>query len=85
MESQAAGRPVLALARGGALETVIDGETGVFFPQPTVESLLDGIAAIDRLQPDPIRIHEHARRFDVARFGPELRGAIESCLTRVRR
>ena len=85
VESQAAGRPVLALGRGGALETVIDGETGVFFPQPTVESLLDGIAAIDGLQPDPMRIHEHARRFDVARFGPELRGAIEGCLTRVRR
>src|SRR5439155_1747084 len=62
VESQAAGRPVLAFARGGALETVVVGETGVFFPQPTVESLLEGIAAIDRLQPDPIRIHEHAKR-----------------------
>ena len=85
VESQAAGRPVLALGRGGALETVLDGETGIFFQQPAVESLLEGIAAIDRLQPDPIRIHEHARRFDVARFGPEVRRAIESCLTRVRR
>ena len=85
VESQAAGRPVLAFARGGALETVVVGETGVFFPQPTVESLLEGIAAIDRLQPDPIRIHEHAKRFDVVRFGPELRRVIEGCLTRARR
>ncbi len=84
VESQAAGRPVLALGHGGALETVVDGETGVFFAQPTVESLLDGIAAIDRLQPDPLRIHEHAKRFDVGRFAPELRRVIEGCLTRAR-
>jgi len=85
VESQAAGRPVLALGKGGALETVVEGETGVFFQQPTVESLLEGVGAIDRMQPDPMRIHEHAKRFDVRRFGPELRRAIERCLTRPRR
>ncbi|MGZ6123716.1 MAG: glycosyltransferase [Myxococcales bacterium] len=85
VEAQAAGRPVLALGRGGALETVVEGETGVFFPLPTVESLLEGIAAMDRLQVDPVRIHEHARRFDVGRFGPEIRKAIDGCLTRARR
>jgi len=47
--------------------------------------LLEGIAAIDRLQPDPVGIHEEARRFDVARFRPELARAIESCLARARR
>jgi len=73
---------VLALGRGGALETVIDGETGVFFAEPTVESLLGGIARIDRLRPDPIRLHEHARRFDAARFGPELKRVIDQALTR---
>jgi glycosyltransferase involved in cell wall biosynthesis len=85
VEAQAAGRPVLALGRGGALETVIEGETGVFFPQPTVAALLEGIAAIEALPVDPLRIHEHATRFDVARFGPELRAAVEGCLTRARR
>ena len=85
VESQAAGRPVLALGRGGALETVVEGETGEFFPEPTVQSLLDGIAAIDRLQPDPVRIRENALRFDVARFGPEIREQIERFLTRARR
>jgi glycosyltransferase involved in cell wall biosynthesis len=85
VEAQAAGRPVLALGRGGALETIVDGRTGVFFAQPTVESLLEGIAAIDRLHPDPIAIHEEACRFDVARFRPELERAIESCLARARR
>jgi glycosyltransferase involved in cell wall biosynthesis len=84
VEAQAAGRPVLALGRGGALETVIAGETGVFFAEPTVASLIEGVAAIDGLQPDPMRLHEHAKRFDVARFGPEVRKAIEGCLARGR-
>lgn len=85
VESQAAGRPVLALGRGGALETVIAGETGIFFPEPTVASLIEGIAAIDRLQPDPVRLHEHAKRFDVARFGPQVKRAIEDCISRFRK
>jgi glycosyltransferase involved in cell wall biosynthesis len=85
VEAQAAGRPVLALRRGGALETVVEGETGAFFAEPTVESLLEGIAAIDRLHADPVRIREHARRFDVARFGPEIRRAIDACIARERR
>lgn len=77
VEAQAAGRPVLALGRGGALETVIDGETGVFFPEPTVESLLEGISAIDKLQTDPTRVRAHAARFDAGRFGPELQREID--------
>ena len=85
VEAQAAGRPVLALGRGGALETVVEGETGVFFPLPTVGSLLEGIAKIDALAVDPLRLHQHAARFDVGRFRPELRQAIERCLTRARR
>jgi glycosyltransferase involved in cell wall biosynthesis len=85
VEAQAAGRPVLALGRGGALETVLEGETGVFFGAPTVASLLEGVEAIDRLETDPLRIHEHARRFDAARFQPELKSAIEGCLARARR
>lgn len=85
VESQAAGRPVLALGRGGALETVVEGETGVFFAEATVESLLEGIERIDRLQPDPMRLHQHAAQFDTARFGPEVRRAIDAVLTRLRK
>ena len=44
VEAQAAGCPVVALGRGGALDTVLDGTTGVLFPEPTVASLR---AAID--------------------------------------
>lgn len=84
VEAQAAGRPVLALGRGGALETVIDGETGVLFPEPTVESLLEGISRIEQLQTDPMRLHQHAAQFDAVRFAPEMTRAIEAVLTRLR-
>jgi glycosyltransferase involved in cell wall biosynthesis len=77
VEAQAAGRPVLALRRGGALETVVEGETGAFFDEPTAGSLTEGIAAIDRLDVDPRRIRAHALRFDAARFRPEMQSAID--------
>ena len=45
VEAQACGRPVVALGRGGALETVIDGETGVLFAEPDVAALAAGARA----------------------------------------
>jgi glycosyltransferase involved in cell wall biosynthesis len=77
VEAQSAGRPVLALGRGGALETVIEGQTGVFFDEPTVESLLRGVAAIDELRVDPGAIREHAGRFAASRFAPEIKREID--------
>ena len=87
VEAQAAGRPVLALGRGGALETVRGAgpaPTGVFFGEPSEESLLEALPAIDRLARDaePSAIREHARRFDVARFAPELQREIDAALAR---
>ena len=84
VEAQAAGRPVLALGRGGALETVVGGQTGVFFPDPTVESLIEGVSAMDALLPnvDPAQIRAHAERFAADRFGPEILRAIGSILGR---
>jgi len=75
VEAQAAGRPVLALARGGALETVVPEKSGVFFDEPTVDSLIAGIEEIDRLQRDfdPAWIREHAERFAAPRFEREMR------------
>lgn len=78
VEAQAAGRPVLALGRGGALETVVEGETGLFFSEPTVEAVRDGIGEMNRTTWDPQRIRANALRFDVARFRPEIESAIDS-------
>ncbi|MDP2319439.1 MAG: glycosyltransferase [Acidobacteriota bacterium] len=68
VEAQACGRPVVALGRGGALDTVIDGETGVLFGEPTVASLAAGLqrAAATRWQPE--RIRAHAETFSRQRF-----------------
>ena len=70
VEAQAAGAPVIALARGGALETVIDEETGLFFARPAVNEL---VAAIHLFERDPNRFEpelcrENARRFDRSVF-----------------
>jgi glycosyltransferase involved in cell wall biosynthesis len=78
VEAQSAGRPVLALGRGGALETVVAGQTGLFFDEPSVESLLQGVRAMDGFAPsaDPDLIHAHAERFAAPRFITELREAL---------
>jgi glycosyltransferase involved in cell wall biosynthesis len=75
LEAMAAGRPVIALAQGGALETVVDvssalAPTGVLFRRQTVEALVDAIrefeATADRFEPKALRAH--AERFDRERF-----------------
>jgi glycosyltransferase involved in cell wall biosynthesis len=68
LEAQAAGRPVVAYAAGGALETVIDGQTGVFFREPTPGALAEAVRRLDDSQFDPAAIRQHAMRFDRAEF-----------------
>jgi glycosyltransferase involved in cell wall biosynthesis len=76
VEAQAAGRPVIAYAAGGALDTVIDGVTGVFFREPTAESLAD---AVGRFNPDDFdadRLRQHALQFDKRIFQRRLMALI---------
>jgi glycosyltransferase involved in cell wall biosynthesis len=68
VEAQACGRPVVAFAAGGALETVVDGETGVLFETQTVEGVVAALQRLDRLSFDPARIRQHAVTFDEAAF-----------------
>jgi len=63
VEAQACGRPVVALGLGGAVETVIDGETGVLFPEPAVESLTAALARVSAMSFDSERIRTHAETF----------------------
>ena len=77
LEAQAAGRPVIAYGRGGALETVVDGETGLFFREPTPESLAQTVLEFEDSRFEPAAIRAHALRFDRAvfrqRFGDLIR------------
>ncbi len=72
VEAQAAGRPVIALGRGGALDTVIAGETGLFFHEPSVEALIIAIEQFETSSFDPAAARANAERFSVARFQREL-------------
>lgn len=68
VEAQAAGRPVVAYGAGGALETVVDGRTGVFFPHQTAESLADAIVRLEETSIDAGTCRANAARFDAMHF-----------------
>lgn len=64
LEAAACGKPTVALAAGGATETIIDGKTGVFFSSQTVEALLNAIIKFEDLRFDPLAIRAQAVAFD---------------------
>lgn len=72
LEAQACGRPVVALGRGGALETVVAGETGELVPEASVEAFADAIATASTRHYDRVAIRMHAERFGRGRFGDEI-------------
>jgi glycosyltransferase involved in cell wall biosynthesis len=76
VEAQACGRPVVALARGGALETVIDGVTGVLVSEPTAEAFAEGIRRAMDTKFDSAVIRAHAIKFDTAVFARSIQNAI---------
>jgi glycosyltransferase involved in cell wall biosynthesis len=82
VEAQAAGRPVIAAAAGGALETVLDGETGRLARLDDVDSFAEAIESIDELDFDPARAVRHAERFSVAAFGRRVSAHVDEVLER---
>jgi glycosyltransferase involved in cell wall biosynthesis len=80
VEAQAAGRPVIAAAAGGALETVIDRETGWLAKLDDVESFTRAIREIDGLGLDPARAVENAERFSVAAFRRALSAHVQEAI-----
>ena len=77
VEAHACGRPVVALARGGALETVVDGENGILFEEPGVDALAAALDRAARARFDAARIAAGAQRFARERHVDELRAVIE--------
>lgn len=77
IESQACGRPVIAYAKGGALETVIDGVTGVLFKEQSVESLIEAIQKFEKMKIAKGSCRKNAERFSNERYDVEMKRFIE--------
>jgi glycosyltransferase involved in cell wall biosynthesis len=77
VEAQAAGRPVLALGQGGALETVRAGETGVLVEGGTAEELAEAMREVDFTRFDPAAARANAERFAADRFRERLRELVD--------
>jgi glycosyltransferase involved in cell wall biosynthesis len=80
VEAQAAGRPVIAAAAGGALETVLDGQTGRLAVLDDVDSFARAIETIDALDFDPARAVANAERFSVCAFQKRLAEQVDAAL-----
>jgi glycosyltransferase involved in cell wall biosynthesis len=76
VRAMAYGKPVVAYARGGALDTVVDGKTGVLFGQQSVEALVSALEKLSVVVFSAAEIREHARSFSTERFVAELRSVI---------
>jgi glycosyltransferase involved in cell wall biosynthesis len=77
VQAMAAGRPVIAYAGGGALDSVVEGVTGTFFYEQTPESLAAAIRAWDEAAFDPEVIRAHARQFDSDLFKARFRAMVQ--------
>ncbi|MHB8147489.1 MAG: glycosyltransferase, partial [Vulcanimicrobiaceae bacterium] len=77
VEAAATGRPTIALRAGGACESVIEAETGIFFDEPTPQSLADAMRSLDTYTFDATRLREHAQRFGPERFIAQVSAIVE--------
>lgn len=83
LEAQACGTPVIAFGKGGSLETIIDGKTGLFYHEQTVEALIQAVndfeAKYVKFNCNDIRMH--AEKFGLERFKEELSTFVSNCFS----
>jgi glycosyltransferase involved in cell wall biosynthesis len=79
VEAQACGTPVIAYGVGGARETVLDGQTGVFFAEQTAAVVAEAVRRFESAEFDAEAYRANAERFSAARFRGEFRGWVERC------
>lgn len=73
VESMLCGTPVIAYYGGGFKETVIEGKTGVFFRESTVDALIGAIKKFEKLHFEPKVCQQHAEKFSKERFKKEIK------------
>jgi len=79
LEAQASGRPVIAYGKGGALETIVEGITGVFFKENNIESMINAVNYFIEIEEkfDKNKIRENALKFDKSIFMEEIGTFVE--------
>jgi glycosyltransferase involved in cell wall biosynthesis len=77
MEAQACGTPVIAYARGGILDVIKEGCTGVLVHEQTVEAFMNALQSFDEKKYDPLVIREHARQFHIDEFKKKIEEEIQ--------
>ena len=79
VEANAAGRPVLAYGRAGVLDSIVEDETGLFFPEQSVEALIDAVERLEQWLPrfDPSVAIANVQRFSADRFDREFLHAVD--------
>ena len=82
VEAMASGRPVIAFKKGGATETVVEGLTGTFFEQQTIDHLLEACDRLEGMSIDPAALVARSRVFGSDRFMTKMQAFIESQLAR---
>lgn len=77
VEALAAGTPVIAYKKGGALDIVQDGETGVFFDEQTVDSLVKAMKRFETMEFLPATLHRKSKRFDKGFFATKIKKVVD--------
>ena len=79
VEAQACGTPVICFGRGGARETVLDGESGLYFMEQNAKELLAAVAKFEQNYDkfEPVKIRENSLKFSRARFEAEIKSYVE--------
>jgi glycosyltransferase involved in cell wall biosynthesis len=77
LEVNACGRPVVAYGAGGALDTVVDGRTGVLAPEQSIGAFVSAMGRLEQMTFDSDILREHAKSFSKERFEKEILDFVE--------
>lgn len=80
LEAQACGTPVIAFGKGGSLDSVVDGATGVLFKDQTSASIIDAISHFETMSFDPATIRDHAKKFAEGNFRAAVEREVKSAM-----
>lgn len=77
LEAMASGRPVIALGKGGSLESIINEKTGIFFKDTVLEDVIKAVKNLDNYKWNPSYIRDHVKKFSEERFVKEIKEFVE--------